>query len=448
MGELSHESRKPQTAQLQAEGGASMAPPAFSLGASPIQRQVPPDDNAGAGAETPTTTTTTAGGELAAGPLQPFDGPGAITFNNGMQFRIDWVRNLQFSLLGARRSTNGNFDQDTVDAVARFQMTHLHNQAANGRIDANTRRQLEVIYPVLLSTIVGPHTESRILVPGEADNNARFGYWRGIVEAAGGVFNDAPMAMNLVGIRGIKRSDGSAAHTINGVVVANGTIYQTGSAAEFLADRAAGRDNDHLSGVHQGFNDMMVSLWVDAAGVMHVQERIGNVDPNEVNNADQFGTGHLMDGQYAYALGTHGTRSASHQRAVNGIRDPNDDLGRRVVDGKLRYAALRPTRNQEVWREHEDNDFSISQNEETTSRERVYSAHNRYMNDDFAMNIHSSSNDHPNSQACMNVPAAQYLDFIHEIQASSNQRNIMYTLIDASKIENGLVLQTQEQRQQ
>lgn len=444
MGEFVQEGQKQQSAQLKAEGGVSMAAPAFALGASPIQRQVPGEGNDGGGANAGTTTAVTT--DLAQGPLVPFDGPGAITYNNAREFRIDWVRNLQLSLLGTRTSTDGSFDQATVDAVARFQMTHIPNQAADGKIGPTTRRKLEEIYPVLLSTIVGAHTQSRILVPAGADQTARYGYWRGIVEAAGGVFNANAMAMNLVGIRGIKISDGSDAHTINGTVVPSGAIYQTASAQQFLDDRAAGRANTHLSGRHQGFNDMIVSLWIDGEGVMHVQERIGNVDPNEFYTDDQYQTGHLMDGQYAYELGTHGTSSRSHRDAVNGINDPNDDLGRRTVDGRLRYAALRPTRNQEVWREHEGNDMSISANEETTSRERIYDRNNRYVNDNFAMNIHSSSNAHPNSQACMNVPANQYLDFIHEVQASTNQRNILYTLIDASKIENGLVLQTQEQR--
>jgi hypothetical protein len=444
MGEFTHEGPKRQPTQLKAEGGVSMAPPAFGLGASPVQRQVPGDGNTG------TTTnsggTTTAAPELAEGPLQAFDGPAAITYNNGKEFRIDWVRNLQLSLMGSRISTDGSFDQATVDAVARFQMTHLPDSTPDGKIGPNTRRKLEEVYPVLLSTIVGGHTASRILVPAGAGNDERFSYWRGIVEAAGGVFNDTAMALNLVGIRGVLISDGSATHTVNGAIVPAGAIYQSSSAQQFLDDRTAGVDNTHMSGRHTGFNDLMVSLWIDAEGVMHVQERIGNVDPNEVNDSDQYGTGHLMDGQYAYELGTHGTKSRSHRDAVNGIEDPDNDLGRRTVDGKLRYAALRPTRNQEVWREHESNDFSISENEETTSRERIYNRNSRYVNDDFAMNIHSSSNDHPNSQACMNVPADQYLDFIHEVQGSSNQRNILYTLIDASKIENGLVLQTQQQQ--
>jgi hypothetical protein len=441
MGELTQANPERQSAQLQSEGGTTMAPPAFNLGATPVQQPVPPNG----GGDAPTGQATNAAPVLVEGPLPPYDIPSAISYNNAKEFRIDWVRNLQLSLLGTRRSTEGSFDQETVDAVARFQMTHSLG-TPDGKIGPATRRKLEETYPVLLSTIVGDHTESRILVPAGADNSARYGYWRTIVEEAGGVFNTTAMAMNIVGIRGVKISDGSAAHTVNGAIVPSGAIYQTGSAAQFEADRAAGRDNTHLSGQHQGFNDLMVSLWVDAEGVMHVQERIGNVDPNEVYDDDTYGTGHLMDGQYAYELGTHGTSSRSHKAAVNAIEDPNNDLGRTEANGRLRYAALRPTRNQEVWREHEDNDFSISPNEETESRTQIYNRQGRYVNDNFAMNIHSSSNAHPNSQACMNVPADQYLDFIHEVQASSNQRNILFTLIDASKIENGLVLQTQETR--
>lgn len=442
MGELTQANPERQDAQLQSEGGVTMAPPAFTLGATAGQ-QTPP----GGGEGTPTTEAVTAAPQLAVGPIQAYDIPGAISYNNAKEFRIDWVRNLQLSLLGARTSTDGSFDQATVDGVARFQMTQLPG-APDGKIGPATRRKLEEIYPILLSTIVGAHTESRILIPAGADNSARYGYWKAIVEEAGGVFNTTAMAMNIVGIRGVKTSDGSAEHTINGTVVPAGAIYQTASAAQFVADRAAGVDNTHLSGDHQGFNDLMVSLWVDAAGVMHVQERIGNVDPNEVYNKDRYGTGHLMDGQYAYQLDTHGTGSPTHQAAVRGIEDPNNDLGRTESGGRLRYAALRPTRNQEVWREHESNDFSISPTEETQSRTQIYNDHNRYVNDDFAMNIHSSSNAHPNSQACMNVPADHYLDFIHEVQASSNQSNILFTLIDASKIENGLVLQSQQTQPQ
>jgi hypothetical protein len=456
MGEHVHEGPKTQSAQFQTEGGASMAPPAFSLGSSPIQKQ-----DAGGMCEMPEEKISSdpddggmcmdesakKGPQLLEGPLKKFDGPKAIKKNTSLQFRIDWVRNLQTSLLGSATSLDGSFDQATVDGVARFQMSFMPKHKADGIIDSATRRKLEETYPVLLSTVIGAHAEARILVPANANTEDRYGYWKGIIQAAGGVFDSNAMAVNLVGIRGVKISDGSKDHQIKGVIVPKDTIYQTNSAQDFLDARAVGTPNTHLSGDHKGFNDMIVSLWVDAKGVMNAKERIGNVDPNELYKDDEYGTGHLMDGQYSYKLGTHGTKSKTHKAAVNAIDDPDNKLGRTTGDdGKLRYAALTPTRNQEVWREHEGNDLSLSEKEETKSRDRIYDRNSRYVNSDFAMNIHSSSNEHPNSQACMNVPADSYMEFLGEIQGSSNKKNILYTLIDASKIEEGLVLMSQEKK--
>lgn len=437
MGEVTHVGKQAQPAQLQAEGGVGMQPPAFSLSASPIQMQDGGGDGADAGvAAGPVAADPTA---LMVGPLQEYDRDGALTYNNDKGFRIDWVRNLQQSLGLPQTSTDGSMDLATVDGVARFQATHLPG-APDGKIGPTTRRTLETIYPVLLSTITGDHLEPRVLVPAGASEEQRYGYFSGIITSAGGVLLTEPMAMNLIGIRGIKIADGSEAHQIAGVTLANGTIYQTSSAQDFVAARAAGTTDNHVSGAHEGFDDMIVSIWVDREGAMHVQERIGNVDPGDLYTDDQYGTGHLMDGQYSYGTGTHGTGSPSHQAAVRGIDDPDNELNRRMVDGRLRYNALRPNGNQEVWREHDQNDRFVSETEESESRDQLYARNNRYVNDNFAMNIHSSRDTRPNSQACMNVPASQYLEFMQEIFASSNQSNVLYTLIDASKLEAGLTI--------
>ncbi len=436
MGEVTHAGKQAQPAQLQAEGGAGMQPPAFSLSASPVQMQDAGGDGADAGA---TAGPVVAGSDLMVGPLQEYDRDDALTYNNNKGFRIDWVRNLQQILGLPQTSTDGSMDLATVDAIARFQATYIPGDP-DGKIGPTTRRILEETYPVLLSTITGDHLEPRVLVPAGASEEQRYGYFSGIISSAGGVLLTEPMAMNLLGIRGVKIADGSDAHQIAGATLANGTIYQTSSAQDFVAARAAGTTDDHVSGNHEGFDDMIVSIWVDAEGAMHVQERIGNVDPGDLYSADQYGTGHLMDGQYSYGTGTHGTGSASHQAAVRGIDDPNNVLNRHNSGGKLRYNALRPNGNQEVWREHDRNDRYVSETEEETSRERLYGRNSRYVNDNFAMNIHSSRDTRPNSQACMNVPASQYVEFMEEIQASSNQSNVLYTLIDASKLENGLTI--------
>lgn len=379
---------------------------------------------------------------LNVGPMQQIDAASAISYNNGKGFRLDWVRNLQMELLGQRISTDGTFDENTVYQVARFQWTH--GEDIDGKIGPNTRRKLESIYPSLLTTITGEHLDSRVLVPAAAQGPQRFAYWRNIIEEAGGVFQAGAGQINLLGIRGVKIADGTDAHQINGTTLPDGTIYQTTSAQDFVTNRAAGRSDDHMDGAHTGFDDLMVSLWIDAEGQLHVQERRGNVDPRSLYTSDRYGTGHLRDGQYAYRVGTHGTGSRSHRAAARGIEDPNDELRVRNGGGRTSYRALVPTRNQEVWRNSAGNDRFISEEEEATSNDRIYSRHNRYMNNNFAMNIHTSSTDHPNSQGCQNVPADEYLGFMQEIFASTNQDNILYTLIDASKIENGLVIQSQE----
>lgn len=423
----------------------SMSPPEFSLSADtsgPVQMQ----ENGDGGTEQ--SQQQIPDGQdfgMMVGPLQAFDVDSAVTYNNGKEFRIDWVRNLQLRLLGERRSTDGSFDQETIHQVARFQSTYIGSDGVDGKIGPTTRRKLEEIYPELLSTITGDHLDSRVLVPAGASQQQRYAYWAGIIQESGGHFLTGGMEINLLGIRGVKIADGTESHQVGGQTLASGTIYQTSSAQDFVNARAAGTTDDHVSGRHQGFDDMIISLWVDGEGNMVVKERIGNVDPRSLYTDDSYGTGHLMDGQYQYHVGTHGTGSSSHRDAVKGIEDPDNVLG--IHDYKngtrTRYNALRPSRNQEVWREHETNDRYVSAEEERVSRERIYDRNGRYTNDNFAMNIHTSSTEHPNSQACMNVPADNYLEFMKEIYAGSNQQNVLFSLIDASKIENGLVLQSQ-----
>lgn len=430
---LSHQNPQVSSTGLECQGSSCYSPPSLQLTAKPIQRN-------GEGEETAT-----------AGPAtlpDDYDWEAAISYNDGKEFRLDWVRLLQQELIGAMRSTDGSFDRETVEAIGRWQMAQWPTQDPDGKIGPQTRRQLESVFASLLTTTLGDHLEPRILVPGAATAQEKFTYYRGIIESSGGVFLPGAMEYNMLGIRGVAVADGTDAHQVGGQTLAAGTLYQTDSAQDFSTARAAGRSDDHFSGRHNGMNDMIVSLWVDADGNFHAQERMGNVDPGDRYTADQYRTGHLRDGQYSYRTGTHSTSSASHRAAVRGIDDPDNVLNvHEIRNGtRTRYNALVPTRNQEVWRNHENDDFSISEAEEATSNERIYTRNNRYVNDNFAMNIHTSRNTRPNSQACQNIPADQYLEFMNEVYASSNTGNILYTLIDASKIENGLQLVTQEDR--
>lgn len=430
-----------ETLQLQSEGSLSANPPGFGLTAAPIQRQAP--------VEGETTAKEAVQPEPTTALPETFDSAAAIKYNDGKQLRLDWVRLLQKELLGTMSSTNGNFDQATVEALGKWQMKQWPGQKPDGKIGPNTRRQLEKVFPSLLTTTVGDHLESRILVPGEASLEQKYAYYKGMVETSGGVFLAGASEMNLVGIRGVKVGDGTEKHMVKGKVVAKGTIYQTTSAGDFAKARKSKKADDHFSGQHTGFDDMIVSLWVDEKGTMQVKERIGNVDPGDRYTKDAYKTGHLRDGQYSYKTGRHSTGSSSHRKAVAGIDDPDNVLNAnpKYSGGKrTQYNALVPTRNQEVWRNSEKDDFSISEKEEATSNERIYGRNKRYVNNNFAMNIHTSRENAPNSQACQNVPANEYVDFMKEIQGSSNKKNILYSLIDASKIESGLQLVKQEDK--
>ena len=422
---------------------ASHLPP-LNLTTCPLQRQEVEGD----------TETSPA---LAPGALPAdFDWADAVRYNNERELRLDWVRLLQQVLLGTMTSTDGTFDRATVEALGQWQMGQWPEQKPDGKIGPQTRRRLEETFPPLLTTVLGNHLEPRILVPGGASNAQKYAYYSGIITNAGGVFLNGPMQYNILGIRGVATADGSDAHQIGGQTLAANTLYQTDSARDYAAARASGGTDDHLDGRHVGMNDIIVSLWVNAAGEPEVRERMGSVDPSEAfrtGPSDPNRTGHLRDGQYPYEVGTHGTRSRSHIAALNSIEDPDNVLGVYEDGGRTRYSALRPTRNQEAWRNSERDDFFISAGEEAHANTQIYRNNrdperrtSRYINNNFAMNIHTSRNDRPNSQACMNVPAEHYLEFAQEFQASSNQDNILFTLIDASKIENGLQLVRQEER--
>lgn len=442
---FSHQTSEGSSSQLECEGSSCFAPPSLQLTANTLQLQ---------SVETPEAESDTAPAPTAL--PDDFDSADAIRYNNERELRLDWVRLLQQEMIGTMRSTDGTFDQQTVEALGRWQMGQWPDQTPDGKVGPQTRRRLEETFPSLLTTVLGDHLEPRILVPGDASNEQKYAYYRGIIETAGGVFLSGSMEYNILGIRGIAVADGTDAHQIGAQTLAANTLYQTDSARDYAAARASGGTDDHLSGQHEGMNDMMISLWVDAEGGLQVRERLGNVDPSEdfqtgPNDPDR--TGHLRDGQYAYEVGTHGTRSRSHIAALRGIEDPENVLGVHESGGKTRYSALRPTRNQEAWRNSERDDFFISEAEEAHANTQIYRNNrdpnnktSRYINDNFAMNIHTSRNNRPNSQACMNVPADQYLEFAQEFQASSNRNNILFTLIDASKIENGLQLVNQEDR--
>jgi len=50
------------------------------------------------------------------------------------------------------------------------------------------------------------------------------------------------------------------------------------------------------------------------------------------------------------------------------------------------------------------------------------------------IHIHSAPDDETSSEGCQNIPISLYASFLKEIENSNNRTDILYTLIDASKI--------------
>jgi Peptidase family M23/Domain of unknown function (DUF4157) len=394
----------------------------------------------------------------------------ALDYNNGRGLRIDWVRRLQTHVRadGAMTSIDGRFDRDTIAGLMRVQQAA--GITVDGRVTPAMRRLLERLYPDLASTLLGSHLGSRVLVSGSATTAERYACYRDIITRAGGVFLDQPREINLLAIRG---------------VVITGTppsleISQSGSAGEMataraedataLADGSAAGDHLHSDDAHPpehfsgraGFDDVIISIWFELGDdgttpTYHVTERRGSVDPASAwsdsganSRADTEGTAHLRDGQYVYHLGDHTTEAPGHAHAVwdeyHGVEDsPVEVAGTR---DEPTYSALLPSRGLEIWRDRPGTTGSASHDdhyptaaEEIESDERVTDHNWRYTSAAIAINIHSSPHGGPSSVGCQTVPVdAGYDDLIGEVRGSANSDAVYYTLIDASRIDDDLVI--------
>jgi hypothetical protein len=403
----------------------------------------------------------------------------AIAYNDGRQFRIDWVRRMQSHVRadGAMTSLDGHFDRDTIAGILRIQAAA--GLTADGRITAEIRRLLERLYPDLHGGLLGPHLDAgRVLVPAGASTAERYTAYRNIITRAGGVFLDQPREINLLAIRG---------------VVITGTapsleITQSGSAAELATARAeddaalaegstegstdgstggsagggplhadAEHPPEHFSG-RAGYDDVIISIWFELDGttpVHHVTEHRGSVDPasawsqSDANpHQDTEGSAHLRDGQYLYRLGTHTAGSPAHAHAVwdryhGAAHSPVHVAGTR---DDAEYSALVPSRDLEIWRDRPGtagDDHYPTAEEETESETHVaeHDEHDdRYTTRRIAIDVHSSPAAGPSSVGCQTVPVdADYDDLIGEIRGSANPRSVYYTLIDASRVDAGLV---------
>jgi Domain of unknown function (DUF4157)/Peptidase family M23 len=427
-------------------------------GGEAVQRD--PEDDAGDAIVTDTQITLPEG-------VTPAQVEAAVRFNDELELRIDWVRRLQHHVRadGAMTSVDGRFDRDTIAGVMRIQATA--GQTIDGRITPAMRRLLEQLYPELRATLLGPHLDGRReLVPTNATAADRYTYYRGIITQAGGVFVDHPREVNLLGIRGVELIGAAP----------NLGVWQSGSAAALatarteddaaLGDGSAGGDPLHADDAHPpehfsgraGYDDVIVSIWFaldGAAPTYHVTEHRGSVDPATAwsesganDHPDTQGTAHLRDGQYLYHLGMHSAGSPAHAHAVYD-RYHGAAHSPVALDGTrddLDYSALRPSRGVEIWRDrpgHADDDHYPTAAEEAESDDRVTEHADAYTSRGIGIDLHSSPAAGPSSVGCQTVPVdADYDDLIGEVRDSADPRRVYYTLIDASRIEAGLVLES------
>ncbi|MFK7928962.1 MAG: hypothetical protein AB8H79_12290 [Myxococcota bacterium] len=352
--------------------------------------------------------------------------------------RVDFARKVEELLLGEAVSTNGVLSDEGLDAVVAWQVDQ--GLPADGRVLGETRRGLESLMDPYETQLLGDELHERVLVPAEANGASRFDFYRAVVEEAGGYFDDSFGQVNLVGIRGIHMTgDKGARH-----------IAQSASAArEVGLDQASGEPHFHGA----GFDDVIVSLWVDEQGTHHVEERRGTLDPDLFWSKDKDnkrkkteGTAHIRDGQYVYKLGRH--RTSHHADALDErVNDPEvsaedkDALDvKRAGKDRRSYQALQPE-SLEVLREgpKELDDHRISSEEFESSLHDIRSGNSRNVDPSgISTNVHASPEHAPSSLGCPNIPlGGGYAEFIREIEDSrdaTGSNRVLFTVIDASKI--------------
>jgi hypothetical protein len=182
------------------------------------------------------------------------------------------------------------------------------------------------------------------------------------------------------------------------------------------------------------------------------------------------GTSHMRDGQYQYKVEKygHGTRKKykegpekgkdkSHAKAVREHfgKGQSDTIKTKNVRSKLRYTAFIPARSLEVWREGatessagsgaKGNDLRTTQDEFDASDKWVRQNHKYYTHENIRTNIHTSADSGPSSEGCQVVPVGEdYEGLVGEVQDNNDDKTVMYTLIDASKVE--LTLEKSEEQ--
>ncbi len=309
----------------------------------------------------------------------------AIEFNNASKvkgeigrFRLDWIRNLQKELGVRELSTDRSFNEETVVKIWEFQQKN--GLKPDGKIGSTTRKYLQNQFRSIAYELLGEYAEEkydgRELIKTDekaelSENGSRyyqnapdrFTYYKKMIEDLGGFFDETPLFVNIIAIRGAvisksgairqthtaslakkdfnkKRSSGAAhfgesqtirrrrKEKIHGYI--NDTKETSSPKKSSKSDKTWDQDwidksekyknyvNDHKD----TWDDIVVSLYIDKNGKKIVRERKGSVDPGSTNddaNKKQkrqnksAGTAHLIDGQHTFQVGRkHSTSTATH----------------------------------------------------------------------------------------------------------------------------------------
>jgi len=437
-----------------------------------------------------------------------------LSENSKGKFPLDWIRKVQTHLgISPKELSNDfSFGKSTVLAIAKFQKKN--GIEATGILNGTTKVTLEKKFPDLQQKLVGGYAvdNNEILVPHGVSQEVKFDYYRNIIENSGGYFDESQA--NLLSIRGVVYDEeGNLTQTTSANTFKKGFKELSNPTSNFddgtKHNRSDYTDRKNTLGTHFGESgqdrknrgnvtrdDLMVTLWMQD-GNKNVKENKGSLNPGGSQN--DWGEAHMMDGQYQFRFGKHGSSSKSHVKTIKALEEnEKKKINAEVEDDHVKYDALRPDSNVNLIRGRKIEDKSLNNNsvredaqpgildperlafaeesrnidllaltkemEEITNKikegnlskadksklkkrkkeiKNVMKRYNAFTSPGNATNIHIGSKSGALSVGCANVDPKDYVDFITNIKEQNKEsKKILFTIIDASKIGMKLVKQT------
>ena len=291
-----------------------------------------------------------------------------LRWNEALQLRPDFVIRLKIRLgqmyprvaLAVHQSPGKAtaFDRRTVVALLWYQKNHGLEQT--GIVDAATRVHIEenLFGEAGFGMVIGEYLEpgdvliegvhdarDHRIVPVDAGVYARFRdiveHFGGAEESGGGVFLDAPGAVNALAIRGARLENGRVVRGDGPRRYHDTVVAPTASWMPDVRERNARyffAGIPYASGTLPDgdvYDDVLLTAWRDARGQYFVQARPMSVDPSMIYFAaptdgvqeEYDGTAHLREGQYLYHLEAHTTHYLDHVAAILAYKFPRTETG-------------------------------------------------------------------------------------------------------------------------